>query len=63
VGENSVFVLSVTNREEADADVSMAATENRLDFSLQSRSTYEAYNAMLEKADVQDNRLKVFYGR
>lgn len=63
VGENSVFVLTVTNREEADAGASMAPTKSRLDYSLQSRSTYDAYNAMLDKADITDNRLKVFYGR
>jgi peptidyl-prolyl cis-trans isomerase D len=63
IGENSVFVLSVTNREEADISADMSTAKNRLNFSLQSRSTYEAYNAMLEKAEIEDNRLKVFYGR
>lgn len=63
IGENSVFVISVTNREEADMDANLQQVENRLDFSLQSRTTYEAYNAMLEAADIEDNRLKVFYGR
>lgn len=63
IGENGVIVLSVTNREDADPNADLAATENRLDFSIQSRSTYEAYNALLENANVKDNRLKVFYGR
>lgn len=63
IGENSVFVISVTNREEADPDASMEPVENRLNFALQSRTTYEAYNAMLEEADIEDNRLKIFYGR
>jgi peptidyl-prolyl cis-trans isomerase D len=63
IGENSVFVLSVTNREEADPDANLDPVENRLNFSLQSRTTYEAYNAMLEEANIEDNRLKVFYGR
>lgn len=63
IGENSVFVLSVTNRDEADPDASLDPVENRLNLSLQSRTTYEAYNAMLEEAKIEDNRLKVFYGR
>ena len=63
IGENSVFVISVTNRDEADPDADMGLVRNRLDMSLQSRTTYEAYDAMIEEASIQDNRLKVFYGR
>ena len=63
IGENSVFVLSVTNREEPDPDANLKPVENRLDFTLQSRTTREAYNAMLEEANIEDNRLEVFYGR
>ncbi len=63
IGENSVFVISVTNREDADPDEDLGPIESRLAFSLQSRATYEAYNAMIDKADIKDNRLKVFYGR
>ena len=63
IGENSVYVLSVINREEADLSTALDETLNRLNYSLQSRSTYEAYNAMLEEAKIVDNRLKVFYGR
>jgi peptidyl-prolyl cis-trans isomerase D len=63
IGENSVFVISVTNIDEADPDADMAPIANRLNASLQSRTTYEAYEAMLEKADITDNRLEVFYGR
>ena len=63
IGENSVFVISVTNRDEPDPDADMGLVRNRLDMSLQSRTTYEAYDAMIEEASIQDNRLKVFYGR
>jgi peptidyl-prolyl cis-trans isomerase D len=63
IGENSVFVISVTNIDEADPDANMDPIANRLNASLQSRTTYEAYEAMLEKADIKDNRLEVFYGR
>ncbi len=63
IGENSVIVLDVTNREEPLVDADMAASANRLIYSLQSRSNFEAYNAMIEEANVVDNRLKIFYNR
>ncbi|MCF8346516.1 MAG: peptidylprolyl isomerase [Bacteroidales bacterium] len=63
IGENSVFVLSVTNRDQADPNAPIDPIEQRLNSSLQSRATYEAYEAMMKKADIEDNRLKVLYGR
>lgn len=63
VGENSVLMLDVTNREEPDMEADMTASADRLIYSLQSRSNFEAYNAMVEEANVEDNRLKIFYGR
>lgn len=63
IGENSVFVLSVTNREPADPDASMEPIENRLNTTLQARATRDAYEAMIEQADIEDNRLKILYAR
>lgn len=63
IGENSVIVLNVTNREEPMENADMSASAERLIYSLQSRSNFEAYNAMIEEANVEDNRLKIFYGR
>ncbi len=63
IGENSVFVISVTNIDLPEADADMKPVENRLNMSLGSRTTSEAYEAMVEKADITDNRLKIFYGR
>lgn len=63
IGENGVFVISVTNRNVPDPEGDMSAAENRLQFSVQSRSSYEAYNAMIEKAKVVDNRLRMFSSR
>ena len=62
VGESGVFVLSVTNRTEPAVDENIDPTvKTRLKYSLESRSNYEAYNALLDAAKVQDNRLDIFY--
>jgi len=62
VGESGVFVLSINNRsgegQESDVD---EATRSRLKYSMESRSNFEAYNALLEAAKVKDNRLDIFY--
>ena len=62
IGESGVFVISVTNRTEpAATEVLDPAVKTRLKYSLESRSNYEAYNALLDAAKVQDNRLDLFY--
>jgi len=62
VGESGVFVISVTNRtgteEPAELD---EATRSRLKYSMESRSNFEAYEALLDAAEVEDNRLEIFY--
>ncbi|MFC2090438.1 peptidylprolyl isomerase [Bacteroidota bacterium] len=63
IGENGVYVLRVNNREEADQVAELDATAERLRLTIQSRATYEAYNAMIKSANIQDNRLKIFYGK
>ena len=60
VGENGVFVISVTNREEAPT-ADLTGAESRLKYALESRSNYEAYNALVEEANIQDYRLDIFY--
>ncbi len=62
VGESGVFVISVSDREEPAVDSEVdPATASRLRYSLESRSNFEAYNALVEAADVEDNRLEIFY--
>jgi len=60
IGENAVFVISVTNREEP-ATVDLTSAETRLRYALESRSNYEAYNALLDNAHIKDYRLDLFY--
>jgi peptidyl-prolyl cis-trans isomerase D len=62
IGESGVFVLSVTNRTEPEVGETIdAGIRSRLKYSLESRSNYEAYNALLDAAHVEDNRLDLFY--
>jgi peptidyl-prolyl cis-trans isomerase D len=62
VGESGVFVVSVTNRTETPPGVvADPAVRSRLKYSMESRSNYEAYNALLDAAKVEDNRLDIFY--
>ncbi len=62
VGESGVFVVAVSNRTEPEVGASETeAIKSRLKYSLESRSNYEAYNALLDAAEVEDNRLDIFY--
>jgi peptidyl-prolyl cis-trans isomerase D len=62
VGESGVFVISVNNRTEpATPQEDVNAVKSRLRYSIESRSNFEAYNALLDAANVQDNRLDLFY--
>jgi peptidyl-prolyl cis-trans isomerase D len=62
VGESGVFVIAVTNRDEpAPTEGESDAALSRLKYTLESRSNYEAYNALIDAANVQDNRLDIFY--
>jgi len=57
VGESGVFVLSVNNRVEPPlVNSEQESIRSRLKFTLESRSNYEAFNALIEAANVEDNR-------
>ncbi len=62
VGESGVFVIAVTNRtEDPTAAGDDDAARSRLKYALESRSNFEAYNALVDAAKVEDNRLEIFY--
>jgi peptidyl-prolyl cis-trans isomerase D len=62
IGESGVFVISVTNRTEPPVPETIdPAVASRLRYTMESRSNYEAYNALVESANVKDNRLELFY--
>ncbi|HER08140.1 MAG TPA: hypothetical protein ENO20_04450 [Bacteroides sp.] len=61
-GESGVFVISVTDRTEPGVPETIdPAVVSRLTYALESRSNYDAYNALLDAANVKDNRLEMFY--
>ncbi|HDR67865.1 MAG TPA: hypothetical protein ENN61_02315 [Bacteroidaceae bacterium] len=60
IGENAVFVISVTNREEPPL-TDLTGAKTRLKYALEARSNYEAYNALVDDANVKDYRLDIFY--
>jgi len=62
VGESGVFVIAVTNRTENVVEGGEKdAVKTRLKYTMESRSNYEAYNALVDAAKVKDNRLEIFY--
>ena len=62
VGESGVFVIAVTNRsEDPSAEGDESTTKARLKYTMESRSNFEAYNALVDAAKVKDNRLEIFY--
>jgi len=58
-GESGVYVIDVTNRTEPTG-TDYSAALNRLKYSIDSRTNYEAYNALVDAAHVTDNRIKFF---
>ena len=62
VGESGVFVVSVTDRSEPSTEAEDSEeVKTRLKYAIESRSNYDAYNALVDAAKVQDNRLDLFY--
>jgi hypothetical protein len=62
VGESGVFVISVTNRtEDVQEEGDVISAKARLTYTMESRSNFEAYNALVDAANVEDNRLEIFY--
>ena len=62
VGESGVFVISVTNRTETPVtEADDEAAKSRMTYALESRSNFDAYNALVDAANVKDNRLDIFY--
>ncbi len=62
IGESGVFVISLTSRNEvANVSEDENAVKSRLRYTIESRSNYEAYNALVDAAKVKDNRLELFY--
>jgi peptidyl-prolyl cis-trans isomerase D len=58
-GENGVFVIAITNKlpiEEPD----IASAEIRLKYGIESRVSFEGYEALQKAAKIEDNRIKFY---
>ncbi len=59
IGSNGVFVIQVNNIAPAEG-MDVASAEFRLKYGLNSRASYEGYEALQEKAEIKDERIKFF---
>ena len=58
-GENGVFVLYINNLVIPD-EINTEAARFRLKYEIENRVTFEGYQALQDKADIKDNRIKFF---
>ncbi len=59
IGENAVFVIQVSEKSIPEtADITSA--EFRLKYAIDSRAAFEGYEALKEKADIEDKRIKFY---
>ena len=59
-GLNGVYVLDITSVSEPDSISDYSQVKTRLLATFQTRTNYEAYNALKEHADIKDERSKFF---
>jgi peptidyl-prolyl cis-trans isomerase D len=59
IGSNGVFVIQI-NTLETPANMDVASAEFRLKYGLSNRASYEGYEALQEKAEIKDQRIKFF---
>ncbi|MCB8995003.1 MAG: peptidylprolyl isomerase [Bacteroidales bacterium] len=59
IGANGVFVIQIINID-TPAQPDIASAEFRLKYGLRSRVAYEGYEALQDKADIVDERIKFF---
>jgi peptidyl-prolyl cis-trans isomerase D len=59
IGANGVFVIQISNVA-APAQTDLASAEFRLKYGLNSRASYEGYEALQERAEIKDERIKFF---
>lgn len=59
-GQNGVYVVAVTSFKEAEVPKDLKESAKQLGQQIQGRSQYEVYNALREKADIDDRRGKFY---
>ena len=58
VGNNGVYVFNVINRNKAESDYDEKSEINKLEMNLSYRAGYAAYQSLMEKAKITDNRIR-----
>jgi peptidyl-prolyl cis-trans isomerase D len=58
-GANGVFVLQVTEKNQPE-EMDIAAAEQRLKYMMESRVSFEGFEALREMADIEDNRIRFY---
>jgi len=59
-GNNGVYVLVVNSIQEEEEGADIASLKSRMMIMRESQANYEAYDALMEAADIQDNRSTFF---
>jgi len=59
IGANGVFIIQI-NSVNVPENSDLASAEFRLKYGLSSRASYEGYEALQEKAEIKDERIKFF---
>ena len=60
VGNSGVYVVSTESIKETAAPKDLTALKKQLESQLQPRANFEAYNALKELAEIEDNRSKFY---
>lgn len=60
VGENGVFIIEVTNKEEAPVVADHSQQKNQLQQGAESRASYMASEVIRKNANIKDNRAKFY---
>jgi peptidyl-prolyl cis-trans isomerase D len=59
IGSNGVFIIQVNNLD-VPAQTDLVSAEFRLKYGLNNRVSYEGYEALQDKAEIKDERIKFF---
>ncbi len=59
IGENSVFLIQVSDKNIPESP-DIASAEFRLKYGIDSRASFEGYEALKEKAGIEDKRIKFY---
>lgn len=59
IGENNVFIIRISEKDIPE-NLDVASAEFRLKYMMESRVTFQGYEALREAANIEDNRIKFY---